>query len=399
MDKNPREEVERIAFELYQNRLLLGKPGDERQDWTDAEQIARSPIRKILFASRCQGIKLEKRLWEPLLAWANAQAILSLLGLLSNLGLIVAVVTYIGAEKQRRDAEVLNAWQTITSAYGQSGSGGRIQALEFLNASPGANWRRKFPWFCAPLPLCTWDAEQLNGINLGAVPLDNPPPRDQTDKNQVSVYLQDIQLPKARLRNANLEGANLEDANLESANLMEANLVDTDLIGSNLAGALLAKANLVDADLIGSNLAGADLSSANLAGADLMFASLVGADLGHVNLEGANLGYVNLEGANLAGANLKNATNLWDTNLEGVDLSNANLEGVVLAGVYSLEGANLAGTNLKGTLISKEQLSKASLCDTRLPDDIDLDPNRDCKELGMDLDADLNQNQTFSYPD
>jgi hypothetical protein len=104
--------------------------------------------------------------WEPLLRWADNQALISLLGVVGNIGILIAVVSYVGSEKQRRDAEVLNAWQTLTSAYGQSGSGGRIQALEFLNASPGANWRRRFPWFCAPLPLCTWPQESLAGIDL-----------------------------------------------------------------------------------------------------------------------------------------------------------------------------------------------------------------------------------------
>ncbi|MCG8364391.1 MAG: hypothetical protein MJA27_13800 [Pseudanabaenales cyanobacterium] len=99
------------------------------------------------------------------LRWLQSLTFLEILGLVTNLGILIAIAAYISTEKQRRDAEVLNAWQTITLAD-RSGNGGRIQALEFLNASPGASWRRKFPWFCAPLPLCTWPAESLAGVNL-----------------------------------------------------------------------------------------------------------------------------------------------------------------------------------------------------------------------------------------
>jgi len=263
--------TEGIAFELYQNRLLLGRPGDQGSDWEKACEIARSPIKTALFSGHCVWIRLEKRIGEPILAWVNDQAVLSLLGVIGNLGLILAVVTYIGSEKQRRDAEVLNAWQTITSAYGQAGSGGRIQALEFLNASPGANWRRKFPWFCAPLNLCLWAPENLGAINISV-------PGESNER----VYLGGINLKKAYLREANLEGADLREANLE------------------------------------------------------------GADLGGANLEGAYLGEANLEGAYLIGANL-----------EGADLGGAKLEGAIL-------------------------------CRTTLPKDTNLDPNRDCKELGID---------------
>ena len=225
--------TERIAFELYQNRRLLGRPGDQGSDWDKARQIARSPIKTALFASHCVWIRLEKRIGEPILAWVNDQALLSLLGAIGNLGLILAVATYIGSEKQRREAEVLNAWQTITSAYGQAGSGGRIQALEFLNASPGANWRRKFPWFCAPLKLCLWAPESLAGINL-TVP----------GESKERVYLGGI----------NLEEAILIDANLKGAFLNGANLTEADLIGVNLTGASLDSANLTGAKLCRTTL-------------------------------------------------------------------------------------------------------------------------------------------------
>ncbi len=241
----------------------------------------------------------------------SKSALLSLLGLIGNVGIIIAVVTYVGTEKQRRDAEILNAWQTITNAAGEPGNGGRIRALQFLNASPGANWRRKFPWFCAPHPLCTWDGESLAGINLSVAPI---PEAEEDDSGNIipGVFLEEIELPGADLLGANLEGAHLKYANLEGADLRDA------------------------------NLEGAFLWSADLEGAFLGFANLEGAFLGFVNLEEANLGFVNLEGADLFSTNLEGAQNL-----------------------------------------TEEQLTQAKLCETILPEDITLDPDRDCEELGI----------------
>ena len=261
------------------------------------------------------------------------------MGLIGNVGIIVAVATYVGSEKQRRAAEVLNAWQTITNTYGQAGSGGRIQALEFLNASPGANWRRKFPWFCAPLPPCTWPAENLAGVNLTA---DLPEKAVEEKRSAVtrklgdernSVYLDKIQLPNAFLSYAKLENAILGGANLENADLFAANLENTDL------------------------------SSANLKGADSGSANLKGALLSSANFEGALLQDSNLEGASLRDANLKGA-NLGSANLKGTDLGFANLEGV--------------------KKLEADQIMEAKLCFTELPAAIDLPANRDCSELGFD---------------
>ncbi len=211
-----RSRTKLIAQQLYQNRLILQKEGDEKSDWELAQQIVQSPVRSALLSCHIQFIQLEKRAWEPLLEWASRQALLGIFGLVGNVGIIMAVLTYVVSEKQRRDAEVLNAWQTITNASGQAGSGGRIQALEFLNASPGANWRRRFPWFCAPMSF-------LKGADLSV---------------------------------ANLEGADLSVANLEGANLSAA----------NLEGAVLEEANLKGADLFAASLKSANLSSANLEG-------------------------------------------------------------------------------------------------------------------------------------
>jgi len=171
---------------------------------------------------------IEKRVWEPMLSWGENQAFISLLGLLSNLGLLFAALTYIGLEQQRREAQVYLAWQTITNAQGQSGNGGRVLALEFLNASPGANWRLHFPWICVSEDwLCSkWESESLDGVDLERA------------------YLGRVQLSGASLAEANLQGAILWQANLQGAKLGEANLQGAKLGAANLQAAKLDEANL-----------------------------------------------------------------------------------------------------------------------------------------------------------
>lgn len=49
------------------------------------------------------------------------------------------------------------------------------------------------------------------------------------------------------------------------------------------------------------------------------------------------------------------------------------------------QGANLTYANLEGAKsLTQDQIKQAGLCDTKLPPEILLDPNRDCKDLGID---------------
>ncbi len=193
------ERTNRIAWALYKKQLPNDRQLNKDEIWLEAEKVSKSRWRTALFYCNRPFITLEKRILEPILAWANDLALLDLLGLVGNVGLIIAVGMYIGSEKQRRDTEVLTAWQTLTNAYGQPGNGGRIHALEFLNASPrdaeydyleflnaslrnekydkypGANWRRRA--IC--LWICTWPSESLAGIDLSADDIELPEPTAQ----------------------------------------------------------------------------------------------------------------------------------------------------------------------------------------------------------------------------
>ena len=280
--------TEKNAYELYEIRLMLDREGDRDTDWRTAEKISQSQLR--LFCYRCNHsfINLEKNIWEPLLFWANNQAWLGLLGLIGNAALIVAITTYITSEKHRRNAEVLNDWLTITSAHGKAGSGGRIQSLELNKASTGANWRRKFPWFCAPLSLCIWPAESLDGIDLAVENSEsvseNAPDELLTYLTVEGIDLHKIQLPKASLRRANMKEAYLRDANFQRAILLYANLEGADLVNANLSGADLTNANLQRTSLRYANLERAQLEQANMTSTNQRIANLAGADLPSANL-------------------------------------------------------------------------------------------------------------------
>jgi uncharacterized protein YjbI with pentapeptide repeats len=164
-----------------------------------------------------------------------------------------------------------------------------------------------------------------------------------------------------------LHGADLSGANLESADLRGARLRGTNLGGADLTDADLEGAYLFRADLRGAALSGANLHKAKLIGADLRAANLSDAFLRRARLMGANLKDARLRGANLAGVNLADAdlffADLDDTDLRGTHLSGANLHKAKLIGAKGL---------------TKKQLEIAYLCNTKLPEGIDMDPNRDC---------------------
>ncbi|MEM8612528.1 MAG: pentapeptide repeat-containing protein [Cyanobacteria bacterium P01_H01_bin.105] len=264
-------QTKQIAYQLYRNRQLLKKKENPTEDWQTAENISGNLIRWLLFKVNQPFIKIEKRYWEPLLRWADNQSLLSFLGIIGNISIIFAVFIYIGSEKQRRDAEIYQAWQVITSAHGQAGSGGRRRALEFLNASPGANWRRKFPWFCAPMAICLWPPESLDGINLSSDSVSNSTRENDDDSRQPfsGVYLFDVLLPKASLRSANFSGAELKSANFSGADLRNAKLSKAILIDANLSKAVLQNTNLSEAVLPNANLSEAVLENTDLSEANL----------------------------------------------------------------------------------------------------------------------------------
>lgn len=323
---NKARRIEVVAYQLYLRRLRLNRPGNQSGDWLLAKRIVSSSLSYRIFQSRQLSQRFYNRCLRPFDSWLNNHPLISIFGIvgsmLGNIGIVVAVAIYVFSEEARREANIYQAWQTITNAHGQSGSGGRRRSLEFLNASPKANWRRKFPWVCT-LPRCLWPAENLDGVNLSAESSSLVRSPSTARNLKLEVFLDEIELPYASLNSANFKGASLWDANLEGAKLKRANLDNTDLYAANLKGAVLQEASLQEASLMFADLEAADLMSANMTGAVLENATLTRAVLRETNLQDASL---------------------------------------------------------IGAIVASHQIEKALLCRTQLPDGIMLDGNRDCQK-------------------
>jgi uncharacterized protein YjbI with pentapeptide repeats len=174
-------------------------------------------------------------------------------------------------------------------------------------------------------------------------------------------------------------------------------LIETEVVSRlrlNLSGADLSGADLGSADLSGANFSGVNMSSANLSSAQFRRTILSGANLNSANLSSANLSGATLSDADMSGADLSGATlndaMAWSADMSGADLSGADLSGAILQNINfnntNLTGANFYNTDLDEALnLEETQISSSQLCWTKLPRDIKLDPDRDCKQLGIEF--------------
>jgi len=173
-------------------------------------------------------------LWEWAAYGLSRWKFLEVLEYLGSLSVLVGVIFYFSESGDRIKQRHYQAWQVINTAQGKGGSGGRIEALQELNADK--------------IPLVGVDAS--------------------------SAFLQGIQLERASLLRANVSAADLRGSALRFADLTYADLHSSNLRNSNLERAIFSNANLSDADLFGSNLAGAKFDGADLTSADMRNADL-----------------------------------------------------------------------------------------------------------------------------
>ena len=277
-------------------------------------------------------------------------AIFKLLSLLTNITIIVSLVAFlINGERYQHNQQIFGAWQTITNAHEQAGSGGRIQALEFLNSSPGSPGRRR--WFGA-----VWSPVSLAGVDLRRAHL-------------IGVYL-----PEAILRSANFQNADLGGANFQNGDLQYVELQNSRLDYSNLQGVNLKHAKLQNANLQYANLANANLLSANLQNTNLQFVNLKGAYLGGVNLQNSNLQATDLEDTYLDGADLQDAF-LAFSKLPKINPAITNLKSAVLLG----NDLTQIDVNLESLLTTDGQ--EPYICKVKLTENVNIDPDRDCEKI------------------
>ena len=195
-------------------------------------------------------------MWEWLAFWLSNWSFLEVLEYLGSFSVLVAVIFYFSESADRIKLRHYQAWQVINTAQGKGGSGGRIEALQELNA----------------------DRVSLVGVDVS------------------SAFLQGLNLEHANLSRSNFSAADLRGSNLKLADFTLADLHSANFRGSNLENASFEDADMHDVDLWRSDLEGAKLHGADLSGADLRFSDLR-------NIEWKQL--KNVKSANIAG--VKNA--------------------------------------------------------------------------------------------
>src|SRR5580704_2676747 len=145
--------------------------------------------------------------------WLSGWAFLEVLEYVGTLSIFFAVVSYFSESGDRLKQKHFQAWQVINTAQGKGGAGGRIDALEDLNA----------------------DGVPLVGLDVS----------------------------DAFLQRVNLDGANLARANFSSADVREGSFVAAQMEFANLTSANFRNSNFRNADLRNATLQDADLHAAN----------------------------------------------------------------------------------------------------------------------------------------
>ena len=169
---------------------------------------------------------------------------------LGTLSILAAVFFYFHDADNRVMQRHYQAWQVINTAQGKGGSGGRVEALQELNA----------------------DGVALIGVDVS------------------TAFLQGVHLRNARLVRSNFSAADVRNADFSDADLEDSDLHSANFRQSSFKKASLGGSRLDDADLEGADLTDADLSGAILDNADLRFVNLSNTGWNQIrSIQGANL--------------------------------------------------------------------------------------------------------------
>ena len=173
-------------------------------------------------------------IWEWVAFALSNWTFIEVLEYLSTFSVLVAVIFYFSEAGDRVKQRHYQAWQVINTAQGKGGSGGRIEALQELNA----------------------DKVPLVGVDVA------------------SAFLQGLQLRNANLLRSNFSSADIRNGDFTGCNFTLADLNSANLRGAVLNHATFSQADLSNTDLTGSSMIGADLSGATLDESDLRSADL-----------------------------------------------------------------------------------------------------------------------------
>jgi len=175
---------------------------------------------------------------------------LEVLDHLETFSVLIAVIFYFSESGDRVKQRHYQAWQVVNTSQGKGGSGGRIDALQELNA----------------------DGVELIGVDVSGS------------------FLQGIRLQGARLVRSNFSVVDARDSDFQGADFADADLHSVNFRKGHLARASFRGANLDRGDLSGADLMGAEFSEATLTDADLSDADLHDLRWEHItDVENANI--------------------------------------------------------------------------------------------------------------
>lgn len=220
--------------------MILHKPRERPAPWKIRVGAAQWTTPFIAVEWMCEWVAFFLSNW----------SFLEVLEYLGSFSVLIAVIFYFSESGDRIMQRHYQAWQVINTAQGKGGSGGRIEALQELNA----------------------DRVPLVGVDVS------------------SAFLQGLDLQGANLMRSNFSAADLRNSNFTAVDFTFSNLDSANLRNARLDRAKFAEADLSNADLTGASLVGADLSDTTLDNADLTRADLRSIAWQHVkSLQGANI--------------------------------------------------------------------------------------------------------------
>jgi hypothetical protein len=225
--------------------MILHSPRERPEPWKIRKQAAVSKwlIPFVAF----------EWMWEWVAYGLSNWSFLEVLEYLGSFSVLIAVIFYFSESGDRIKQRHYQAWQVINTAQGKGGSGGRIEALEELNA----------------------DRVPLVGVDVS------------------SAFLQGLDLHGANLMRSDFSSADVRNSNLMAVDFTFADLESANVRDSSLDGARFMNADLRNADLSGSSMVGADLEGAILDDADLRHADLKGVQWrGIKSVKGADIAAV-----------------------------------------------------------------------------------------------------------
>lgn len=235
-------------------------------------------------------------------------------------------------DRKRRD--YYEAWQVISSAQGQTGSAGRIEALQALNRD-GVSLERVV----------------VSGAYLEGVVLNNAVLKgaDFKDCKLLGAKLKGAELLGAKFQNSNLSGATLEGADLLSADLENAWLGISDFNNTQLWNANMRKTIISNSQFRRSNLGHADLEESEIERSNFSFSGCYG---------------VSFKKASIIGCSFENAE-LGENNFDQSILINVSFEGAKNLSLANFDDSYICGVLLPdGTIENRDcERLKASFTD------------------------------------